>query len=277
MNFNRMRPKPQAKQFWELMKTYDNRMTKRPPFQIKICGITSPADAVAAALAGADSIGLNFFPESPRFVDNIRAQRIVEALNFACGTKEIARPLVVGVFVNSNAAQIAKTVIDCPLDAIQFHGQESTEILSHLFESLQRIKPNSRHRGLLTIRVIRLPASSTIAALPELSSSGDRDTTQMIDEALAWKDAGVDAILFDAAVPGEFGGSGKTIDWSLVRRFDVGLPLILAGGLNPQNVARAIEESGVQAVDVASGVESAPGMKDELLMQQFVYCTGLRG
>lgn len=246
-------------------------MSKRPPFQIKICGITRPNDAVAAVQAGADAIGLNFCPASPRFISMDRARKIVEAVQIAIQSKGWRRPVIVGVFVAASAAEIAEAVTECSLDAVQFHGQESISILNQFSRSLKNGK------RLITVRVLRIPAYDSANMPPRKFDSGAGPVLdQMIQEANAWKDAGVDAILFDAAVPGELGGSGKTIDWSLVRQFEVGLPIILAGGLNPQNIARAIKESGVQAVDVASGVESSLGIKDELLLRQFVDCSGMR-
>jgi phosphoribosylanthranilate isomerase len=250
-------------------------MTIRPPFQIKICGITRPNDAVAAALAGADAIGLNFFQGSPRFVSSVDARKIVGALEIAGQRGEIRRPLIVGVFVNSSPAKIAETVSHCFLDAIQFHGQESTEILHQLAESLIGKATHRSPKGLLTIRVLRLSTSSTLEEYQSPTPGENQEFAQILTEAVAWKKAGVDAILLDSAAPGTFGGSGKKIDWSLVRQFDLGLPLILAGGLNPGNIAEAMAETGVLGVDVASGVESAPGIKDELLMRQFVHRSGL--
>ena len=215
-------------------------------FTIKICGITRPPDAVAAADSGADAIGLNFYAKSPRCVSIETAQAIAEAV--------AGGPLVVGVFVNASAAEIAETVAAVPLGAIQLHGDEPPEIVAAL------------PAGVPVIRAARIGE----AGLAEAAAY--RDACQVAGHPLA-------AVLLDASVkamPGEevvYGGSGCRLDWPRVaaqRGLLAGVPLILAGGLTPVNVAEAIAVSRSDGVDTASGVESAPGVKDHQMIRAFI-------
>ena len=103
-------------------------------------------------------------------------------------------------------------------------------------------------------------------------SEPDGQAHSWIDhEIRAWSEAGCHAVLLDAAIPGEYGGTGETVDWASVASLDSQLPIILAGGLRPENVVRAISEAKVQAVDVASGVEIRPGVKDAAKVAAFVH------
>ena len=208
-------------------------------FEVKICGITSEEDAVAAARSGADAIGLNFFPQSPRYVAPDRARSIVSAI--------AGQVVTVGVFVNSDVRAIQETASKTPLDLIQLHGDESPD-------SICALQPR---------RVIRAYRYS------QKRAAGLRDYLKQCRDLKALPAA----VLLDAFHPAEFGGTGKTIDWlSLdgIRELLGDLPFILAGGMTPENVAQAIRKAAPDAVDVASGVESVTGKKDSPLMSEFV-------
>jgi phosphoribosylanthranilate isomerase len=198
-------------------------------FRIKICGITNVADARAALDAGADAIGLNFYPESPRYV----------APGVACSIAEgVGRQLsVVGVFVNADAKLIRETVQAVPLAAVQLHGDESPELVAELGD-------------LPTIRALR--PKHDFAELEKFV----RRCRELHAEPRM--------VLIDAWNAQAFGGTGDRADWSLIaanRSILSPLPLVLAGGLTAANVATAIEQVRPDAVDTASGVETAPGQK----------------
>jgi phosphoribosylanthranilate isomerase len=207
-------------------------------FQVKICGINCAADAQTAALAGADAIGLNFYPPSPRYVDLTQAEEIVRGLPRGLAT--------VGVFVNSPSAEVRTVANRLKLDHVQIHGDEPPAYLSEL-------------EGLPTIRAMRC----------------DGDLQAVFDYLAECQRLGCSpqALLIDALRPGQFGGTGQAADWNAVaaaRDRLAGIPTILAGGLNPGNVAEAIGVVRPEAVDTASGVESAPGKKSPQLIQAFV-------
>jgi phosphoribosylanthranilate isomerase len=200
------------------------------PIQIKICGITNAEDATACAELGAAMIGLNFYPQSPRYVQPKAARQIVEALP--------ARVCAVGVFVDANPKEIRSVAELAGIRSVQLHGDTSAETCSELAREF---------------RVIR--AFST-------------DTRFQPESAAAFPDCDV---LVDAHHPDLRGGTGQTCDWSSARatvrftRF-----LILSGGLNAQNVGRAIAAVVPHAIDVCSGIESAPGVKDHRAIKDLV-------
>jgi phosphoribosylanthranilate isomerase len=208
-------------------------------FRIKVCGITSIADALLAASAGADAIGLNFFNKSRRHVDAQVAREIARALP--------ANVTIVGVFVNQQATEIAETVEKVGLDAVQLHGAESPALLSEL--------PG--------VTIIRAIPCRTEGLAPFVGYSDECRRLGRLP----------DAVLVDADAGADFGGTGALADWSRIVRDRVmlaELPLILAGGLTPLNIGDAIAEVHPDAVDVASGVESAPGRKDAALVANFI-------
>lgn len=189
-------------------------------------------------LAGADALGLNFYKESPRYLESEVGQKIVSVL----------KPSVkrIGLFVNSTAAEINQVIEQFALDYIQLHGDEPAEFLSDLAE-----RP--------IIRAFRFDerGGDHISSFLGACGSGRRP----------------DAILIDASKPGEYGGTGEVVDWGAVsaaRPALEGIPLVLAGGLTPFNVAAAIAKVRPEAVDTASGVESAPANKDPMLVRAFV-------
>ncbi|HEY0985941.1 MAG TPA: phosphoribosylanthranilate isomerase [Kofleriaceae bacterium] len=214
--------------------------------KIKICGVTLPDDAARVAAAGADFIGLNFWPKSKRYLARERAPMIAAAARAASPVP--GSILVVGLFVNALVDDITAVARDVALDAIQLHGNETAEDVMAVSLATQ------------------LPIWKAVAI------GGPRD----IERLDAWQ---VDALLLDAPTPGH-GGSGKDFDWNLARDARRRLParrIVLAGGLDPGNVAAAIATVDPGAVDGASGVEVAPGIKDAAKIAAFVAAVRDRG
>ncbi|MGD9647476.1 MAG: phosphoribosylanthranilate isomerase [Pirellulales bacterium] len=208
-------------------------------FRIKICGITNLDDAQAAVDAGADAVGFNFCTRSPRFIEPLAARDIAARLPAG-----IAK---VGVFVNGTTGAIVAAAEQVGLDIIQLHGDEPPE-------DVLALAPRS------VMRAIR----ATTKSLAEVSRYLER-----------CRKAGVEllAVMADAAVPGQYGGTGERADWDAWSRYASKPrvpPLVLAGGLTPENVAEAIAQVRPAAVDVASGVESEPGLKDAERVRAFV-------
>ncbi len=208
-------------------------------FKIKICGVTNRADALKAVEYGADAIGLNFYARSLRSVTIDQAVEIAQALR-ETSTK------IVGVFVNHNPEKILEFVRVVNLDIIQLHGDETPDAIQQL---------NDRP----VIRAIRC---------------GDLDQQRIISQVQTWTSAGAQAVLVDSSPgkpkPDEYGGTGETLSWEKIANIERKQPLILAGGLDPTNVATAIETVRPDAVDTASGVESFPGKKDDDLLKRFI-------
>ncbi|HCI09408.1 MAG TPA: phosphoribosylanthranilate isomerase [Alcanivorax sp.] len=183
--------------------------------RVKICGITRPDDGRHAARAGADAIGLVFYPPSPRYVSPRRAADIVAALPPFVTT--------VGLFVDAPPEQIAALLEQVPLDMLQFHGDESPEYCA----AFQR---------------------------PWIKALRMRDGVDPRAEADRYGAAGARGLLVDSYVPGVPGGTGERFDWDRLPA-DPSLPLVLAGGLDPANVAEAVRRVRPWAVDVSGGVE----------------------
>src|SRR5438270_965290 len=202
--------------------------------RVKICGITTPADAALAAQLGADAIGLNFYPSSPRYITGAQASDILAAL------PPFVEP--VALFVNESPVRAHACARDLGIATMQLHGDH--EPASHSLRVIPAFPVRDTHSLVLIVRY-----------LAALRSLGSRVPP---------------AILVDAHVPGMHGGTGQTAPWQLLANFDPGVPLILAGGLTPDNVAEAIRIVRPYAVDVASGVESAPGRKDAEKMRRFI-------
>lgn len=206
---------------------------------IKICGIRDVDTAVCVADLGADAIGLNFYAKSPRHVPDIEtARNIVAAVPDHVQT--------VGVFVNHTSREIADICAATGIDLVQLHGDEPDNIFDELGD----------------LRVIRA-----------LRIDGDpQDTTTSLLQRYQSLQSAPEAWLIDARVEGAFGGTGQTVDWNYyapVQRSEW-LPLILAGGLRAENVGEAISIVHPFGVDVASGVESSPGVKDLALVEQLI-------
>lgn len=205
--------------------------------RIKICGITNIDDALAAARIGADAIGFNFYPKSPRYIEPEEAQRIAQALP--------DRVLRVGVFVNEDIARVWEIVSEARLQAVQLHGDETPEYCAAL-----RVNSSDSGRPVKLIKALRV---------------GDGFHPDQIAHYRA------DAILLDAASPEAYGGTGRSFDWDVARRAKRFVrELFLAGGLNPASVGRAIAQVQPDWVDVCSSLESAPGKKDRQALEAFV-------
>ena len=195
--------------------------------RVKICGITSLEDALAAVEAGADALGFVFYAKSPRYVVPDRAREIILQL-----PPFVAR---VGVFVNEELERVREIMAYCHLDYAQLHGDEPPEYLEALYPS--------------AIKALRVRSAADVKRLSMYRAA---------------------AYLLDTYHPTKPGGTGETWDWELAvaaRRYG---PVILAGGLTSDNVAEAVRRVHPYAVDVSSGVESAPGRKDAAQMRRFV-------
>lgn len=242
-------------------------MTNSPalPFQIKICGLVRPQQAIDARAAGADAIGLNFFEPSIRFVSADQAVKISVAARQQTLDQPHAVPQVVGVFVNHSAEQILDLTTRIELDGIQLHGDETVDFFKQL-KALVAARSASSSSPFF-VRALRTQPQG------DPTNQGKAAETERITAQIrSWSEAGIDTILLDAAATGEFGGTGKSIDWSLMPQLQAVArrPLALAGGLNPDNVAQAIEIAQVRIVDVASGVESPKGIKCPEQVRKFV-------
>lgn len=201
---------------------------------IKICGITTLEQAMAALAAGADMLGFNFYPPSPRAISPETCARIISGLHKAGQSS-----YTVGVFVNMPSPEIRAIQEACQLDGVQLSGDETPE--------------QWRQIGDAAFKAVR-PATLD-EALAALESYG-RATSP--------------ALLLDARIPQSYGGSGRLADWNIARELARRAPILLAGGLTPDNVGEAIRTVRPWGVDVASGVESAPGVKDPDRMAAFV-------
>jgi phosphoribosylanthranilate isomerase len=195
---------------------------------VKICGITRPEDALAAARAGAHAIGLVFYARSPRHVTPARAAEIIRVLPPFVTT--------VGLLVDATAEEVRAALAEAPVGLLQFHGDEMPEFC----------------------RQFRRPYVKAVRVKPGVD---------LLQYAQDYHDA--KALLLDNYVEGLHGGSGVAFDWSLIPR-GLPLPVILSGGLTPENVTEAVRRVRPSAVDVSSGVESAKGVKDAQKIAAFI-------
>ncbi|MCO8123025.1 phosphoribosylanthranilate isomerase [Stieleria sp. TO1_6] len=217
-------------------------------FRVKICGVRLDQDVAAVAAAGADAVGLNFFPPSVRYLDP--QSNSTRELSQQAHTAGLLR---VGVFVNQSAESMLTVADRVGLDAIQLHGDESIETAAVLLQ-----------RGQTVIRAIKLPKLPFDVELMERRSAD-------------WMLLGCH-LLLDVDAGAAMGGSGKTLDWASVRAWAAAYPDVswtLAGGLKPENVAAAIRATGAISVDSASGVECPKGVKNAERIAGFVAATGL--
>jgi phosphoribosylanthranilate isomerase len=204
--------------------------------RVKLCGLTALSDIDVAVAAGAAYVGLVFFPKSPRHLDVARAAAMSAAVP--------AGLCKVGLIVDADDAMLDMVTSAVPLDMLQLHGSETPD----------RVRAIKARYGLPVMKAVGVATSSDLVAL---------DTYCRV----------ADQVLVDAKPPKEAqlpGGNGLAFDWQLIagRRWPV--PWMLAGGLTPDNVAEAVRLTGARQVDVSSGIESAPGVKDPDLMRAFV-------
>jgi len=199
--------------------------------KVKVCGITNAEDALAAVAAGADALGFIFYEKSPRYVVPAVAAAIIAELP----------PLVtpVGVFVNEGLATVRSIMDTCGLALAQLHGDENVSYCRDLSRP--------------TMKGLRLKDRGTLLALAEYRGRG-----------------AVRGFVLDAFSENAYGGTGQTTDWGLAADVAKTTPILLAGGLTPDNVAEAIRTVHPYAVDVSSGVESAPGKKDHAKIRAFI-------
>jgi phosphoribosylanthranilate isomerase len=196
--------------------------------RVKICGITRPKDARAAADCGADAIGLVFFENSPRHVDVFRAAEICLALPPFVST--------VALFVDAPAAEVRRVLDRVSIDLLQFHGDETPDYCAQF----------------------GTPYMKAVRVRPQLD---------LLQYAAAYGAA--KALLLDAYVEGVLGGTGRMFDWDLIPA-NLPLPVVLSGGLTPATVGAAVLRAKPWAVDVSSGVEAAPGIKDIQKISEFI-------
>lgn len=204
---------------------------------VKICGVTRPADVDAVAEAGARYLGFNFFPKSPRFVSFETARDL--SVDTPVGVAKV------GLVVNADDAMLQDLTDKVPLDFLQLHGSETPE----------RVAEIRARFGLPIIKVVGVANAADVNRIDSYEAVAD----QILVDAKAPK---------DAILPG---GNGLAFDWGLLAaRKYWRKPWMLAGGLTPDNVRQAVLRTGARQVDVASGVESAPGVKDADAIHDFV-------
>lgn len=194
--------------------------------RVKICGVTSVEDAETAVDLGADFIGLNFWPKSPRGIDVRRGREIADAVR--------GRTSLVGVFVNQEPEQVRRVADAVCLDLVQFHGDEGPNDLESWGER----------------------------AVKALRFDGDLDPEALEDYKTVW------GFVVEPRQPA-YGGTGRSWNYAAARMLPRHKPFLLAGGLDPGNVAQAVAASRPWGVDVCSGVESAPGVKDGEALWRF--------
>jgi phosphoribosylanthranilate isomerase len=206
--------------------------------QVKICGISTPEAMTAAVEGGAAFVGLVFYPRSPRAVTPAQAAALAALVP--------AGVMKTGLLVDAEDATIAAILKEVPLDLLQLHGSESPE----------RVAAVKARFGLPVMKVVKLRQAGDLEAVGPFLAVADR-------------------LLFDAKPPAEMtdalpGGNALAFDWTLLSGTTWPLPWMLAGGLTPENVARAVALSGAPAVDVSSGVEDAPGKKNPQKIRAFL-------
>jgi len=209
---------------------------------VKICGITTLNDGLAAAEAGADMLGFIFYPPSPRAVEPADAGAIAQAVRRMMGG---TRPCFVGVFVDASPAEVRQTIAQAHLDMVQLHGSEPPEVVAQF--------------GLRALKAIR---PQTVAEAEEALAAYEPTFTQPPERP---------NLLADAYHPVRAGGTGLRADVTVARVLARRCRLMLAGGLTPENVREAIEAVAPWGVDVSSGVEVRPGVKDHARIRAFVH------
>ena len=208
--------------------------------RVKICGINAPEAVSAAADAGAAYLGFNFFPRSPRYVTVEQAAAL--AVEVPPGVAKVA------LVVDADDALLDRLTSAVALDMLQLHGGETPE----------RVAEVRARYGLPVMKVVGIASRGDVARIADFTGVAD----QILVDAKAPK---------DAVLPG---GNGLSFDWRLLEGLRWPVPWMLAGGLTPENVAEAVRLTGARQVDVASGVESAPGVKDAERIRAFIEAAG---
>ncbi|MBV7337191.1 phosphoribosylanthranilate isomerase [Chloroflexi bacterium TSY] len=217
---------------------------------VKICGITNWVDAMVAIEAGADLLGFNFFPKSPRYVEPEQVATIIHDIREKVDTDKkmlVRTPKFVGIFVNESGTNISKVLAQTKIDYVQLHGDEKpADVAMFPTRAFKALRP-----------------SSPAAARSEAAAYASVGRRSVSDGRPGW--------LLDAYDPNEYGGTGKRADWhvaaELARLYS---GLLLAGGLTPDNVADAIHTVLPWGVDVSSGVEESAGKKDHNKVREFI-------
>lgn len=199
--------------------------------KVKICGITTVEDAATAVAAGADALGFVLYRQSPRYVEPAIVRSIVATLP--------PFVLTVGVFVNEEASRVRTLMDECGLTLAQLHGDETAAYCQSL--------------GRPVLKALRVKDRQAFLALAEYQGRGN-----------------VRGFLIDAYHETEYGGTGRTADWTLAAEAARAAPIVLAGGLTPANVGEAVRLIRPYGVDVSSGVESRPGKKDPDKVKAFI-------
>ncbi|PPJ64886.1 phosphoribosylanthranilate isomerase [Cuspidothrix issatschenkoi] len=194
--------------------------------RVKICGITQPQQSIAIASLGATALGFICVPSSPRYVTIAQIQAAIAPL-----PPNIDK---IGVFANTTISEIRQVVQESGLTGVQLHGDETPEFCYQLRQSLSQVE---------IIKALR------VRSLEHLQT-----TTNYTDY--------VDTLLLDAYHPQQLGGTGQTLDWQMLERFNPSLPWFLAGGLTPDNILTALSQITPNGIDLSSGVEHSPGNKD---------------
>ena len=209
---------------------------------VKICGVRNLDDALLSCEAGADMLGFNFYPPSPRYIDPLDCATITAGVR-----RNFPSVRLVGVFVNVAANDIRAVLDRCGLDLAQLHGDEPP--------ALQLALGGRAFKALRPANSEALRLSLGIHPLPERPP----------------------CFLIDAHQPGKFGGTGQAADWSMAAELAARYPILLAGGLNTENVSAAISQVHPWGVDTASGVENAPGHKDPQKIIAFIQAAKKAG
>jgi phosphoribosylanthranilate isomerase len=194
--------------------------------RVKICGITKPEQGQAIAQLGATALGFICVQASPRYVTPSQIRAVVESLQLPIGS--------IGVFANADCQEICQIVANAGLTAVQLHGNESPEFCEKLRYALPEME---------ILKALRVK------------------TPECLERAVTYTHC-VDTLLLDAYHPQLLGGTGKTLDWAILREFQPNIPWLLAGGLTPDNILDALRELQPSGIDLSSGVERAPGDKD---------------
>ncbi len=199
--------------------------------RVKICGITQRSQGLAIVQMGASALGFICVPCSPRYILPEQIQFITQALPEAVAT--------IGVFANADLDTIMKTVAIARLTGVQLHGSESLEFCRQVRQRIPAIE---------LIKAIRIKTPAMLGVAHDYAPV-------------------VDTLLLDAYAPGQLGGTGTTIDWSILQNFQPSCSWLLAGGLTPENIATALSQLQPHGIDLSSGVERAPGDKDLQLVR----------